>query len=65
MFRSAADDVICKSLKIDKTTVGAPRAASDRGSAPTLPFGARQATCAIPAPKIMPNVLGKLNLTII
>ena len=25
MFRSAADDVICKSLKIDKTTVGTPR----------------------------------------
>jgi hypothetical protein len=66
MFRSAADGVVCKSLKIDKTMVGSAALRRPVGAVRRpLPFGARQPICAIPATKIMPNVLRNLNLTII
>jgi hypothetical protein len=65
MFRFAANHIVCKSLKINacKTTVGTPRygVRSAQRADPTI--RARQAICVIPAPKIMRNVLGHLNMT--
>ena len=63
--RSAAIDIVCRSLKINarKTAVGTPRCGvrSAQRADPTIQV--RRAICVIRAPKITSNVLGNLNVT--